>query len=213
MAGEERRDWRAWHDEYDDAGSRLSRRLRVVQQRLREAIERHPGRIRMISMCAGQGRDVIGVLRDHPRRGDVTATLVELDPRNARAARGAAAAAGLAGIDVREADAGASDSYAGAAPAGIVLACGVFGNITDDDIRATIGWLPRLCAPGASVLWTRGAERGRDIRPQVRRWFIDSGFEELAYDGAPETYGVGAARLIVPPLPLEPGARVFTFVG
>jgi hypothetical protein len=31
-------------------------------------------------MCAGQGHDVLGALPDHPRRGDVTARLVELDP-------------------------------------------------------------------------------------------------------------------------------------
>jgi hypothetical protein len=36
----------------------------------------------MIRLCAGQGRDVVGALVDHPRRVDVVARLVELDPRN-----------------------------------------------------------------------------------------------------------------------------------
>jgi hypothetical protein len=33
----------------------------------------------VISLCAGQGRDLLGVLADHPRREDVRARLVELD--------------------------------------------------------------------------------------------------------------------------------------
>ena len=41
-----------------------------------------PGELRVVSMCAGQGRDVIGVLSQHPRRSDVRARLVERDERN-----------------------------------------------------------------------------------------------------------------------------------
>jgi len=205
------RDWQVWHGQYDVPHSRLARRLRVVQQRLREAIDRQPGAIHIVSMCAGQGRDVVGVLAAHPRRDEVSAVLVELEPRNVANAREAATAAELSRVEVREADAALTDCYAGAVPAEIVLACGVFGNIPDEEIRRTIAWLPRMCAPGATVLWTRGAEPDRDIRTLVRGWFTQSGFEELAYDGAPETFGVGAARLVTAPPPFEPGVRLFTF--
>ena len=81
-------------------------------------------------MCAGQGRDLIDVLGGHPRRAEVTARLVELDPRIAAAARQRAAAAGLSLVDVVTGDAGLAGAYAGLAPADLVLACGVFGNIT-----------------------------------------------------------------------------------
>lgn len=204
-------DWQAWHASYDEPDSRLARRLVVVQRRLREAIEHHAGPIRVISMCAGQGRDVIGVLAEHPRRNEITATLVELEPANAASATRAAAGAGLDRVEVRVADAAMSESYVGAAPAEIVLACGVFGNIPDDEVRSTIAWLPALCSPGATVLWTRGAERDRDTRAMVRRWFAESGFEEVAYDGPPETYGVGAVRLAAKPTGLLAGRRLFRF--
>jgi hypothetical protein len=43
-------DWAAWHDPYQDLGSALSRRLRVVQDLIREVLpawhRRPPGRIR-----------------------------------------------------------------------------------------------------------------------------------------------------------------------
>ena len=92
------RTWVEWHQEYDDPTSRLSQRLAYVQQRLREALDSAPpGRIRMISVCAGQGRDVLGVLEGHDRAADVRALLVELDPHNAEVARTRAAAAGLRG--------------------------------------------------------------------------------------------------------------------
>src|SRR5437867_2671389 len=76
-------DWRTWHDEYDDPRSRMARRLHVVQTQIRAALDHSPsGPLRVISLCAGQGRDLLGVLADHPRRDDVRARLVELDARN-----------------------------------------------------------------------------------------------------------------------------------
>ena len=70
-------DWTEWHKPYDDPDSRLARRLAVVQEHLGRALDERTGPVRLISMCAGQGRDVIPVLATHARRGDVTALLVE----------------------------------------------------------------------------------------------------------------------------------------
>jgi hypothetical protein len=205
--------WAAWHGEYDDPGSRLSRRLRVVQEQLRAAIDTKPGRVRLISMCAGKGRDVIDVLADHRRGGDVAGRLVEIDEGLVGEARTNARAAGLEGIEVVSADAGSSDSYAGAVPAHIILACGVFGNISDDDVRRTIEYLPSLCARDAIVIWTRGLPPDRDIPQTIRGWFASCGFEELAFV-APEdeTFRVGVHRLVGEPRPFEAGVRLFSFL-
>ena len=105
------RDWVEWHRDYDDPGSLLSRRGELVQGHLRAELERAPaGDVRLVSLCAGQGRDVIGVLTGHPRRHDVRARLVELDERNVALARQAAQAAGLHGVEVLQADAGLTDA-------------------------------------------------------------------------------------------------------
>ena len=79
-----------------------------------------PGPLHAISLCAGQGRDLIGVLARHPRRDDVTARLVELDPRNAAAARDAAEVADLPRVEVVTGDAALTDQYAGMVPAYLV---------------------------------------------------------------------------------------------
>jgi hypothetical protein len=208
------RDWAEWHRPYDDPGSLLSGRLRRVQAHLTALLDRQPpGPVQVISLCAGQGRDVIGVLQQHPRRADVRARLVELDPRNVEHARRAAAAAGLDAVEVLAADAGLADSCAGAVPAQIVVACGIFGNITDADISATVAALPGLCAPGAGVIWTRHT-RPPDLTPAIRSWFAAAGFAEESYE-APEAtrQGIGRHRLAGPPAPFPAGARLFTFVG
>src|ERR1700749_2578476 len=159
-----------WHRDYDDPGSLLSRRGGLVQGHLRAELDRLPARdVRLISLCAGQGRDVIGALAGHPRRGEVRARLVELDERNVAVARQAAQAAGLDGVEVLQGDAGITDACAGAVPAQIVVACGIFGNITGSDIQATVAALPSLCAPGALVLWTRH-RRPPDLTPGIPAW-------------------------------------------
>ena len=209
----EKRDWSEWHRSYDDPTSRLAGRLRVVQKHLRQAIDDRHGPVRIVSMCAGEGRDVVGVLKDHPRRAEVVARLVELDPRNAAAASSAADAAGLDQVEVICADAAVTDTYDGAVPADIVLACGIFGNISEDDIVRTIEYLPCLCAPNATVIWTRGYRPERDVASEIRRWFDDRGFEEVAFEApAGATFRVGVHRLTAKPRDLARGVRLFRFL-
>jgi hypothetical protein len=207
-------DWQAWHAPYDEPGSPLARRLAIVQRRIRDAVDAAPpGPLRVVSLCAGQGRDLIGALRDHPRRHDLVARLVELDPRNAETARAASREAGLGGIEVMTGDAGFSDAWAGAVPARLVLVCGVLGNVSEADISHLIGRLPELCAPGASVLWTRH-RLPPDLTPQIREWFEHAGFEEIGFETPEGTFmSVGASRLRAQPRPLERGVRLFEFIG
>src|SRR3954452_11182573 len=106
----EPRDYVEWHDKYDQPGSSMHLRLLVVQDLIGAALdERAPGPIRVLSMCAGQGRDLVTVARRHRRGADITGRLIEIDPRSVRDARRAIAEAGLQGWEVVEADAGRSD--------------------------------------------------------------------------------------------------------
>jgi hypothetical protein len=176
------RDYRAWHDGYDDPNSPLAERLRIVQRRLDELLTvAPPGPIRLISMCAGQGRDVLGVVPKHKRRADVSGVLVELDPVNASGVRDSAARDGLSSVAVLEADASVSDVYEPFVPADIVLACGIFGNITNVDLENTVRTLSMLCNQGAAVIWTRHREDPGLIR-DIHAWFVEAGFEDLTFD-------------------------------
>jgi len=207
------RDWYTWHHDYDEPGTVLARRLAAVQDQIRAALDAAPpGPLHAVSLCAGQGRDLIGALASHPRRDDVSARLVELDPRNAAAARDAAEAAGLPRVEVVTGDAALTDHYAGMVPAYLVLACGVFGNITDDDVRRTVGYCTQLCAHGGTVVWTRGRWEP-DLVPQVCDWFAGRGFELGWVSDPGEGWGAGAHRFTGTPVPLERGARMFTFAG
>ena len=156
---------------------------------------------------------MIGVLTGHRRRDDVRARLVELDERNVAFARQAAQAAGLHGVEVLQADAGITDACAGAVPAQIVMACGIFGNITGSDIQATVAALPSLCAPGALVLWTRHRSPP-DLTPAIRSWLGEAGFREEAFDTSHDGFmSVGAHRRAGEPATLALGQRLFSFPG
>lgn len=210
--GVERSHWVRWHDAYDDPGSGLAWRLGVVQSRLATALDTAPaGPLTLLSLCAGQGHDVIGVLRDHPRSSDVDAVLVEADPANCRQAETMVEQAGLRGVRVRCADASHTATIRDDVPADVLLLCGIFGNVSDADVERTVSNAARLCAPGATVIWTRHT-RSPDLTVDIRRWFTDAGFALVGFDVRPETdTAVGTQRLVTPPLPFEPDQRLFTF--
>ncbi|MEU7947082.1 class I SAM-dependent methyltransferase family protein [Micromonospora taraxaci] len=206
--------WQAWHEPYADETSPLSRRLRLVQQHIASWLEqRSDERLTAVSVCAGQGRDLIGVLASRSDAQRVHATLLEYDAGNVAAAQAAASQAGLSNIVIRQADAGRLSSYAGMVPADLLLMVGVFGNISDADVERTVAALPQICAEGATVIWTR-TRRAPDLTPAVRDWFRDAGFVEQAFH-APDgvRFSVGVHRFESAPQPLEPAGTLFTFLG
>ena len=205
-------DWRSWHDGYDQPESGLSRRLEVVQQQVRAALDHSPaGELRVISLCAGQGRDLLDVLSDHPRRADVHARLVELDPELSGFAAGRARGLGLDQVEVVTGDASRTEQYDGMVPADLVLACGIFGNISNEDIERTIAASRQFCRTGAPLIWTR--HRGEpDLVPQICEWFETHGFERVWVSDPDAGFGVGAHRYVGEPQPLVPGQSLFSFV-
>lgn len=206
------KDWDAWHRHYDDDGSALAGRLRVVQRDLARALTEAPrdpdGTVRLVAMCAGEGRDVLPVLAAHD--GPVGAVLVELDPDLAAKARAAAPD----GVSVRVGDAGDPGTYAGLPPAHIVMACGVFGNTTVADAHRTIEALPGLLADDGLVIWTRGhfGSDGPDPAEDLREHFAASGFAELSFTKPDDAhFRVGLNRLVRRPARVGAG-RMFSFV-
>ena len=207
--------WQRWHEGYVDPDSDLSRRRRSVQRQIEQWLDgRDDATLSVVSACSGDGLDLLEVLASRPddaRR--VLARLLELDEGLAEKAEAYATAHGLDRVEVSRIDAGVTDSYFGAVPADLVMMCGVFGNVTDEDLRATVRLLPRLCTPGATVVWTRGRFSSGDLTPTIRGWFEEDGFEELAFDAPDDaTYRVGVHRLVGDPQPVAAGDTFFTFV-
>jgi hypothetical protein len=206
-------DWQVWHDAYDDPESWQARRLVVVRERIRIALDAAPpGPVTVVALVAGQGRDLLPVLARHPRRDEVTARLVELDPRNAELARSAAKDAGLTGVEVVTGDAALTDHYQGAVPADLVLICGLFPHITDEDIMRVVGYSTALTKHGGTVIWTR-QRREPDLVPDISGWFNRAGFTEIWISDPDVEHAVGVHRYQGEPRPLEPGVALFTFVG
>ncbi len=204
------KDWLAWHADYD-SDTPLRRRLEVVQRHIRNVLDEFQGSpLRVVSMCAGEARDLLGAVESSERR-DICGRLVELDPELARRARTKSEALGLTELEVVDGDAGQVSAYAGAVPADLVLMCGVFGNISEADIQRTACSVPMLASPGATVIWTR--HRGDpDLTPSIRGWFRDAGCVDVAFDPVPDSpASVGVARFEGTPTPLV-DQTLFTFI-
>jgi Putative methyltransferase len=199
-------------------GSELSHRLQLVVDRLSEALDslpsgspNRPGSPELLSLCAGEGRDVISVLRTRPAR-QVRAVLVESNPVLAERAHRAAVDAGLSGVEVRCGDAGDLRSFWDLVPVDVLLLCGIFGNVEPSSVQHVVEVVPSIVSPGGYVIWTRGGS-DPDRRPVIRQWFESAGMEELAFDGAPAGYGVGLNRVsMARPLQSSLDERLFSFL-
>ena len=209
------RDYLKWHDGYDDPDSDMSWRLDQVRAHIRAALDQLEGSVVVLSLCAGDGRDVLQVLAERPDASRVRATLIELHPILVQRAREFATAHGLSAVTVRIDDAGNSSAYADTVPADLVIMVGIFGNISDEDLHRTIQAAPQLCRPGTVLLWSRATD-GLDRNRAVRSWLAEARFTELDYlefgpsDG--ERAALGSVRYDGSPEQLIMGEQLFTFL-
>ena len=209
------KDWLAWHEAYEDPASSLALRLEVVRRLIGQALDEvASAEPRLLSLCAGDGRDVISVLAARAAQPYVAAVLIESDPMLAQRAREAAAKVGLSSVEVRCKDAGDLSSFSDVVPVDVLMLCGIFGNIEHSAVKSAVDAIPRLVRSSGFVIWTRGGSEP-DRRPEIRRLFKSAGLEEVAFEGAPERYGVGLNRQLAVPAPSsgrQSSHRLFTFL-
>ncbi|MGI8879145.1 MAG: class I SAM-dependent methyltransferase [Jatrophihabitans sp.] len=207
-------DWQEWHQSYQDNASSFSRRLAIIQSHIDTWLDTEaPAQPVVLSICAGDGRDLLQVLADREDRDRVSGVLIEWDGRLSSQAQDQIAAAGLHRIEVRCSDAGAVSAYTGALPADLVILAGVFGNISDADVRKVIRQLPAMCRPGARVIWTRH-RNPPDLTGAIRGWLLAEHFAEKSFT-APEdaVFSVGVADYVGPPVPWDPPNILFSSVS
>jgi enoyl-CoA hydratase/carnithine racemase len=178
-------DWPAWHERYATSPA-LAARLSLVRARIAACLDAcRPGPLRLLSVCAGDGRDVLGVLAGHARAPDVTATLIECDADLVARGRVAAEALGLGGrVALVAGDATRAASYAGAVPADVVVFAGVLGNVWEADVPRAVACLGFLCAMGGHVVWTRHQRLAAGVRQTacIRTLLRRHAFAEASFD-------------------------------
>jgi SAM-dependent methyltransferase len=210
-------DWTHWYKHYD-ATPRIQARLRVVQRQIIEFVNECPaGPITIVSVCSGDGRDLVGALADHPRRNGVAAWLLDAHADTFDRGKEAARAAGLERqLHFVLADATRADSYRDIVPADLVLISGVLGHLRPDGVASLLSALPMLCKPGGGVILNRGLLLNDGARqvPAIRQILRSTGFEEMDYEvTSADGFACLRARLAGPSRPLDTDRVLFEFVG
>ncbi len=195
-------DWYAWHDNYQ-RNRGLQARLGLVCEQISACMNAcPPGPIRVVSVCAGDGRDLMSAMIDHPRAPDIQALLVEQDRRLVEVGQSSADLSDLGKqIKFARGDATRSAAYRGAVPADLVIVAGVFGHVREEHLNQLVRNLPLLCRPDGFVIWTRSLKAwdGERHVALIRQYFLETGFEEVNFQqAAVGASGIGTYRTKAP---------------
>ena len=202
-------DWTAWHDRYSNPNSTMSRRLAMVQRLIDRHLDRtSPRPVRVLSVCAGDGRDILGVLADRDDADRVIVTLLEQDPELCARARARAVEAHLDSVEVREVDASSSESYVGAVPTDLILLVGTLGHLSDADAKRLIDSIPAMCNPRALLIWSR--RREGEIVATIRGWLAERDFDEV-FESPRAKFHLGGHRFSGAPREFQQGRKLFAF--
>jgi hypothetical protein len=207
------RDWVEWHRSYADPASELSQRLVVVTAAIEDALSAAPpGPITVLSLCAGEARDLVGAATGHPRASDVRGCAVELNPGLAAIAAQQLQGAGTQ-VEVRCADAGRPIHWDDVLPVDLLLVAGIFGNLSDADVERTVLATASMLRPGGIAVWTRH-RRDPDLTPNIRDWFDAAGCSPVGFtSGGPGSFAVGVERMGQAPVAVALPEQLFRFVG
>jgi SAM-dependent methyltransferase len=208
--------WGPWSNWPARAYLRSSYRLRLgeVQAHLSRCLdEAAPGPVYIVSLCAGDGRDVTGTLEAHPRRSDVEAWLVERDWKSVEAGIQSAA-----GKELRDhvhfilGDATNYATYANLSVCDIVVFCGVLGHVMPCEKAETVKRVAQFCKPGGAIVWTRGLKRGKSRVSDVERLFDQALCEKVRSSvTADGKWGIVTHRYMGPAVERPKCGRIFNF--
>lgn len=190
------------------------KRLAEVQAHFAKCLDDAPlGQLRVVSLCAGDGRDVMGVLPAHPRRGDVRAWLVELDGASVAAGNEQRAAAGLdETVTFINGDATDFATYRDILPCDVVLVCGVLGHVRPDERQTLVQKLAAFGKPGGSIIWTRGVKQGMPRYTAFQEMFESCAFERTHESFTPDgKWGISTYRYAGQMIEAPTTGRVFNF--
>lgn len=209
----ESKDWKKWHTLYDNNESGQAKRLRLVQESIGDSLPNSlKEEYQIIDICSGDGRDLLDVLAHYPHKDRTQSYLVELDEKLAKESRERASDKGLRNVIVFNGDASFLNVYKNIPPADLLLLCGVFGNISDTDIRTTIELLPQLSKKGTKIIWTRHLRQPHAVRI-IQNLFIASNFSEIDFKITDDrSYAIATYEFVGSPKPLNEDAQLFTFI-
>lgn len=207
------RAWKGWPDEaYQQDSYQL--RLAAVQEHVAQSIELAPhGPVRVISVCAGDGRDIIGSLESHRRRRDVVAWLVELDSQSVAAGIRNARSAGLANaVNFINGDATLYLTYKDIAPSDVVIVCGVWGHVPPQERSLLVRGIASLCKSGGRVIWTRGVSRSMARFREIQSHFVGPLWETVKVSFTLDhKWAIATNRYCGSPSDLPQSGRMFHF--
>jgi hypothetical protein len=206
--------WNGWSDSAYRKQS-YQHRLLLVQQHLSECLDNAPpGIIRIVSLFAGDGRDVLGVINTHPRRSDVLATFIEQSSPAVASGFRRAAELGLASATTfLNKDATEYEAVQGITPANIILLCGVWGHVPHDDRAQLIQAVTSLCTPNGRLIWTRGISKGIAKLEQIEGLFARTQWEKVQIRITPgNQWAVATYRFLGTPLPRPKSGQIFHFM-
>jgi hypothetical protein len=204
--------WKEWHSQYDRCEVMQSR-LATVRQTIEQCLRLlPPGRQRILSVCAGDGRDIIPLIAQSPRRSDFRGVLVEQDAALVKAGQELIDAHELGRyLTFLQADATAPAIYAERIPCDLVLAAGVFGNLLPRDFDMFVRALGAFLKTDGYLVWTRNrvVSNGHREIPRIRQTLQSHGFVECYHHDITD-YIVACHQYQHETLPL-PDTKLFTF--
>ena len=203
-------DWNDWHNHYDDLDSELSKRLGKVKEHIKNILLETENPT-VLNICSGQGKDILESMLELDKDAEVFLIDTNIDALNSGI--NFAKKNNIGTITFINEDASHTSTYKkyDIPKSNIVLACGLFGHLNEDDSYTLVDFLKTQIKINGTVIWTKNIEN--DSISNLRKYFINNNFKEINYfgpEGSP--WAVVCNQYVGEEFDLNKEYKIFNFI-
>jgi len=173
--------WTEWHEEaYNDINSLPYQRTEIVKDLINKYLSEIDKNIVVISIGAGQSRDILPVLIGRKDNDRITTYLIDTDIECLNYAKNYAKDNNIINVHIVDMDGSLVKNYKDIPKADLIIFCGMMTQKNTDEVKNLANNIKLICNEDAQIIWSRHGYDG-DYSTPFRNVFNENSYKELDF--------------------------------
>ena len=173
--------WTEWHEEaYNDINSLPYQRTEIVKDLINKYLSEIDKDIVVISIGAGQSRDILPVLIGRKDNDRITTYLIDTDIECLNYAKNYAKDNNIINVHIVDMDGSLVKNYKDIPKADLIIFCGMMTQKNTDEVKKLANNIKLICNKDAQIIWSRHGY-DKDYSTPFRNVFNENFYKELDF--------------------------------
>lgn len=173
--------WTEWHENaYNNTNSLAYQRTEIVKNLINKYLYEINKNVVIVSIGAGQGRDILSVLKERKDNNRIFTYLIDTDMECLDYAKNYAEKNNIINVNVVNIDGSLTENYKDIPKADLIIFCGMMNQKNTEEVKSLANNMKFLCNEDAQIIWSRHGY-DEDYSTSFRNVFNENFYKELDF--------------------------------